>query len=92
MIRIEVNPNDIRDIERIFELCKDNPEIFKYDRGDYSKYWFIRMEQLKDALNGRAYHQDIYGSSFTTIDSKPINRNRKHSDDLESELDVFDNE
>ena len=90
MIRIELNPNDIRDILRLFELCKENKQIFEYDRGDWSNWWFMRMEQLTDALNGKVHYHSVYGSSFLTIDSKPTGRNKKN--DLEEELDVFDNE
>lgn len=68
METIELSPNDKGDLLRLIEICESNPKIFKYDGVDFSKWWDIRLEQLRRVINGYK-DSSVYRSSLGTLDT-----------------------
>lgn len=55
MIRIEISPNDKRDLLDLLDILKEHPEVFK-GKYDLTNYWLMRIEQLRMSING--YYKD----------------------------------
>mgnify|MGYP003291733299 CR=1 FL=1 len=92
MIRIELSPNDKKDLLQLIRICEQHTEIFYYDRADFSKWWLSRLDQLRDVINGITY-QSYIKSSFETIDRVLTKEQKKerYKEKLEGEIiDVFD--
>lgn len=77
METIELSPNDKGDLLRLIEICESNPKIFKYDGVDFSKWWDIRLEQLRRVINGYK-ENNIYRSSLRTIDMENTHEEKMH--------------
>lgn len=51
MIRIEISPNDKRDLLELLDILKEHPEVFN-EKYDLANYWLMRIKQLRMAING----------------------------------------
>lgn len=76
MIRIEMSPNDKKDLIRILNFAYKRLEYHythkkiknHFDQWDDSKYWMIRIEQIKAVINGRNISDSLVKSSLGTLE------------------------
>lgn len=69
MIRIEISPNDQKDILDLLDYALEKKKE-DTDKEAYPKYWEIRIPQLKDLINEYEPYNNVIQSSlngFTRI-------------------------
>ena len=74
MIKLEINPLDQKDIIELLDYAKEQKNLNKpvlkgSQRWDDTKYWEIRISQLKAIINGKNIRNGIYSSSLNTFDT-----------------------
>lgn len=95
MIRIEISPNDKKDLLQLIDICNKHKEIFVYDHSNYINWWTLRLEQLKQVINGYQYNSYVK-SSIETFDRDLERKEKQHQyylNHLEEDiLDVLNSE
>lgn len=76
MERVELSPNDKKDLLELLDYAKmkkkDEGTKNKRDKWNDANYWEIRIEQLKMVLNGYVTTPGIQSSLYTVIKRKGI--------------------
>ena len=88
MIRIELSPNDKKDLLKLIDICLKHKEIFVYDRTNWVKWWEIRLEQLIQVINGYQYSSYV-SSSMETMERDKDQKEKLHQyylDHLEGDI------
>lgn len=73
MERIELSPLDKKDLLELLDYIKDvkklnRPVLKGSNKWDDTKFWEIRIEQLKQVINGKNFNYSLIGSSLLTLD------------------------
>lgn len=94
MIRIEMNPNDQKDILDMLkyasEMKEQNKPLLKgSNKWDDSKYWIMRIEQLKEIVNGRNDSYSLYTSSLPTPMPTKEEKSKQKYQRMKLENDIF---
>lgn len=93
MIRIEMNPNDQKDIldmlEYASQMKEQNKPEQKTNKWDDSKYWIMRIEQLKEVVKGRNTSDSLYVSSLPTPMPTKEEKSRQKYQRKKLENDIF---
>lgn len=63
MIRIEISPNDQKDILDLLDYALEKKKE-DTDKEAFPKYWEIRIPQLKDLINEYEPYNNIFQSSL----------------------------
>ena len=98
MNTIELEPLDKKDLLEILEYAKRQKKIQNRNlKGwDDTRYWCMRIDQLKSIVNGYKTHGSFIQSSYRTIDCEMNQKEKnkmKYLKSLESDIeDVFDSE
>ena len=98
MNTIELEPLDKKDLLEILEYAKSQKKIQNRNlKGwDDTRYWCMRIDQLKSIVNGYKTHGSFIQSSYRTIDCEMNQKEKnkmKYLKSLESDIeDVFDSE
>ena len=99
MIPINISPFDKKDLLELLDYAKEKKqqEIEKRHsqvKWSDTKYWCMRIDQLKKIINGYSTEGSVIQSSFETIDYEPNQKQKdkkKYKKSLESDIeDVFD--
>lgn len=96
MERIEISPLDKKDLLELLDYAKEKKrEDFesadKREKWDDTKWWEIRIQQLKMVLNGYDYTSTVQ-SSYQTIDREMNKKDKdryRYKQRLENELVDF---
>lgn len=99
METIELNPLDKKDLLEVLDYAKTQKELHKIKqtgKWDDTRYWCMRIDQLKSIVNGYKTHGSFIQSSYRTIDCEMSQKEKnkmKYLKSLESDIeDVFDSE
>lgn len=74
MVRIELEPLEQKDILEMLDYALEQKRLNRpinkgSNKWDDTKYWEIRISQLKALINGKNIRNGIYSSSLNTFDT-----------------------
>ena len=83
MIRIELEPLEQKDILEMLDYAsemkeKNRPSKIEPHKWDDTNYWIMRIDQLKQILNGKVVRDSVYRSSLGTIDMENTHEEKMH--------------
>lgn len=70
MIRIEMSPNDQKDIIDLLDYALDMQYLTRHEKDSFYLYWKLRIPQLKVVLLGKNMTPPIYKSALGGIGGK----------------------
>jgi hypothetical protein len=75
MIRIEISPYDQKDLLELLDYAskmkENNRPILKGSlKWDDTKYWVMRIEQLKQIIKGKIVEDSVIKSSMLTMQTR----------------------
>lgn len=96
MVEIELSPFDKKDLLEMLdyasEMKQEHRPPKKVGRGsvwDDTDYWVMRIEQLKQLINGKKVGRSLYGSTLPDAEPHQEEKNKQYYQKRKRENDVF---
>lgn len=91
---IELSPFDKKDILELLDYAskmkqEHRPELKGTNKWDDTDYWVMRIEQLKQIVNGRNTNRSLYGSTLPEPEPLPEDKAREYYRRKRKENDIF---